>query len=256
MTGELHALFPDINFGDPDYIDLLRSVSVTTPTLIFAMTARVGSTALMSIFKKIDAIGDMTEIFNARGVANMHSARLKADSFIDYIDKLKRSRKSAIFGFKVAWQDFEFLVPNEMYKILFPNAKFVFLDRIDLEAQAVSVYAARATGLWHRKSGTQVELPASVEFDVARINARAAELLKHKLNWCAFFQKHNILPLTIIYEIIRDNPISAVEAICAYVDVVPEKRLNWDDSEIVRLDVPAFAELLRKYRLAKALSSS
>jgi LPS sulfotransferase NodH len=253
MTGEISALFSDINFADPDYIRVLQSVSVTTPTLIFAMTARVGSTALMSLFKKVDALGDMTEIFNARGVANMHAAQLQAHTFVDYIKGLSRTRKNAIFGFKVAWHDFEFLVPNDVYKILFPNAKFVFLDRIDLDAQAVSVYASRATGLWHRTSATQVTLPQSVAFDATQIDVQAAELLRHKLLWCSFFQRHKIFPLTVIYEMIRDDPTSAVDAICKYVDVVPEKQLTWDDSENVRLGVPAFADLLRKYKLSKSL---
>lgn len=179
------------------------------PTLVLAMTARTGSTQLCSILESIKAFGNPDEIFNPRGVVQNNMKKLSVNSFVDYIHKLTNT-DAPFFSFKTSWNDFEPV--SNVYQKIFPQAKFFFLDRFDIVAQAFSLYKAVETGLWHKKVGQLNDVPAlSVEqVDVERVQNLMKKLLTEKFKWESFFFANRLVVLHFYYEIINKDWSAAV----------------------------------------------
>jgi LPS sulfotransferase NodH len=221
-------------------------------TLIIAMTERSGSTNLCSVLAKLGPFGEPEEYFNPQGLMERLPEQLGAKSASDYLAKL--SDRSEIFCFKVSglnWRPFE-----QRAKIIFPNARYVYLDRMDLEAQAISLYRARKTWVWHTRQGSTREMPAP-EFDPAELEACRQQLLIGKTKWADFFFKNDIKPLHIKYEHLLADMPKAVQMICGeagrlvFKDTVPG-----GDFSILRDEVTdAWKERLQALRVGETIEA-
>jgi hypothetical protein len=248
---EFLRLFPEMELQNPEYIRILNECAITRSSVIFAMTARVGSTGLTSILHKNMGFNFIEEIFNGRGVADNLINKNGIKTFFEYMKFINEYHASKVFSFKTCWADFEFLAAGNLYKTLFPNSRFVFLDRVDIEAQAVSLFAASKTGLWHRQKNADFDYPEHVSLDRDDIDRCLWQLFQEKLMWCAFFQDNTIMPLTLIYEMINGDPSAAVEAIFKYASLPTPQSTSWEAGDTEKINAPANFELLRQYRNAR-----
>lgn len=194
------------------------------PTLILAITARTGSTQLCSVLESLNIFGSADEIFNPRGVINSNIKRLGVNSFAEYIDKLVH-QSGDFFSFKTSWSDFEPI--STFYMRIFPNAHFIFLDRFDIVAQALSLFKAIVTERWHCSSQSKskkIELTLE-QLDADRITSLMQRLMHEKFQWEWFFYNNDLRVRHLYYEIIRNDWGKAARMIAeqfGYHDVEPE----------------------------------
>lgn len=182
------------------------------PTLILAMTARTGSTQLCSLLESIEVFGSPDEILNTRGVVQNNIKRNGALSFVDYIDKLT-SIDAPCFSFKTSWLDFKPI--SQVWMKIFPKAEFVFLDRLDIVAQAFSLLKAIETGQWHFNvnSITEISSLRQDQVNAERVQSLMKTLMHEKLQWEKFFFSNRLMVPHIYYEIIKDDWSTAASLI-------------------------------------------
>jgi LPS sulfotransferase NodH len=190
--------------------------SFDAEVFIFCMTPRVGSTALMSLLEDAGLCDRIEEILNPRGVVDQYVQEFGLTSFRQYI-KTIRSSIGDRFAFKTSWNDFSFLAENRLFSSLFPRHRFVFLDRTDIDAQAVSLYVAQQSDFWHARRGVQSNRnTASIEYDQRKIEQVAWLIYLEKTKWASFFHSENIVPVTLLYEHFQDQMPEAAKVICRY----------------------------------------
>ena len=207
----LAEAFPDFGyFREADFLP----ASCRKPTIMLAMTPRTGSTHLCAALAAASA-GHCApdEVFNPRGVVQNLKQRRQVDTFADYIEAFER-QPGPFFMFKTTWHDFRAVAPFS--RRMFPDLRVIYLDRQDTVAQAVSMFRAMTTELWHKhpdgRMGGQVAknglLPAAqirTKFDAARIAKIIDDLEQERSGWMTFFAAERIEPLRITYEAFRDD---------------------------------------------------
>lgn len=195
----LEVLFPELpHLSSND----LRQISIQKPTVMIAMTARTGSSHLCSGLASVVRSGKPRELFNTRSRRTPEQKRCGAATFGAFLEQYAAASEGVVV-FKACWLDFASF--QDKVHLLFPNLKIVYLDRFDIEAQAVSLYRAMLSGYWHSSQ----DMAASPKrdnnevrnlFDLQQI-CHVIDLLRHeKWQWEDYFFRHDLLPLRVHYE--------------------------------------------------------
>ncbi|MBA2347141.1 MAG: sulfotransferase [Solirubrobacterales bacterium] len=93
-----------------------------------------------------------------------------------------------------------FDVPADFLFELVPEARFVYIVRSDVDAQAVSLWTAMHTNEWHRRADVQ-HLPVTrPRYDFAEIDRLRDALVLCELHWDRFFRANSIRPVEVVYE--------------------------------------------------------
>ncbi len=102
---------------------------------------------------------------------------------------------------------------------------FVYLTRLDVLGQAISLELARQTNIWasNRISWANGSNP---EYNKERIEGTIFELLHCRTRWEAYFSRNGIGPLRLSYERVVDEPQSIVEEVARYVGVAERPKIG------------------------------
>jgi LPS sulfotransferase NodH len=154
-------------------------------------------------------------------------------TYEDYVRaKIAHSTVNGLFGAKVGWVHFAPLYASGAYAHYFGQAKFVYMTRQDMVAQAISSYIARQVGYRH---SYQVDDPARLEedvpFDFDEISRLIAQFRDIQSDWEWFFEKEGVTPLRLTYEALTADPAAALHAIGGLVD------RPMGDSPVVETDI-------------------
>ena len=139
----IKELFPELETYKAEDFEQLR---FEKPVLMIAMTARTGSTHLCSALSSVVDAPSPTEIFNPRGAIQRQLKQRNVSSFRDYLKSMSQD-SGEYFIFKTSWKDF--VCFKNYYQSMFPNLNILYLNRLDIEQQAVSLYKAKMSGVWH-----------------------------------------------------------------------------------------------------------
>ncbi len=84
----------------------------------------------------------------------------------------------------------------------FADAIWVYIDRRDVFAQAVSMYLAQTTKVWHKKGEPAEATPPAplLDCDYEKLKGHVNDFLAEKEQWQAFFRHYKITPIRIDYE--------------------------------------------------------
>lgn len=187
---------------------------VEKPVLIMAMTPRCGSTNLCSALAKLSHFGAPEEFFNVHGPMQQLAEATGAQSADDYVQEL--AGRAPIFAFKVKWNDFAPFAGRAAE--VFPQARYVMLDRHDVDAQAISAYRALNTGEWHVRRGEQPVREAP-KFDPVAIHHERFAIQVEREHWDRWFFDKAISPLRLMYETYTPSLPLAIARICALFDL-------------------------------------
>jgi LPS sulfotransferase NodH len=215
---KLTDVFPELrDYSAADFAALASS----KPVLMMAITPRTGSTNLCDAYSRSLKVGEPVEIFNPRGVAQWQKKKRGVADFRSYMMSLYAD-PGEWFGFKVSWPQFGFFVPY--YKLMFPNLKVVYLDRYDVEAQAVSLFKAVVSGEWHKKTGSDAGRKMAPEeldakFDLQQICQTIRNVEAGKKQWRSFFFDEGIYPAYVYYEDFAKDVNRAIEYIVKFIGV-------------------------------------
>ena len=217
---------PRLDFANP--VPLRKSY-------IIASSYRCGSTFLCSELWKSGVLGAPTEYLNIdAGNAAIPSAaepgrlmvRFGAKTPEDYFVKLveHRTGRNGIFGMKAHGHHFEAALTwcPSMLKISAP-VTFVYINRRDKVAQAVSMAKAMQTNAWI--SFDQVT-GKNTRYDAGFIEQCKNELEQQRLNWWRWFDTNNVTPFVVTYEDLVADKASVVRSIIELLEAgndEPEK---------------------------------
>lgn len=136
----------------------------------------------------------------------------------------------------------------------FAKGVWVYVERRDVYAQAVSMYLAEETGLWVRRRGrtennVERKTPA---YNFGRLSAFLRNFALERDAWQAFFRHYGIEPIRIYYEdAVDDYPEYLNELLEAaglrMIENVPERRITKIGAETSI----GFAQLLRNDIIAR-----
>ena len=179
-------------------------------TGVVCISARVGSTALVSGLANCGLAREILEILNPRNRFKVLQAKYRATSLQQYVNAYHQDcMTTSKLVFKTGYPDFRYFVNRQTLPIVFPQARFVFMDRGDIVAQAYSLWKARKYAIWHRRAGQaageDVEIGVD-DRDLAVILRSAMNLTKVKNNWLQFFLAEGIDPLVVSHEDLLRDP--------------------------------------------------
>ena len=205
---------------------------------ILCSTPRTGSTLLCSLLQATGVAGYPESYFRSQDIA----ARAKAwgicrqdgsFTFEDYLNcVLERGRSTNdVFSTRVMWGTMAELTSNlrligtagddlEVLSQAFGTTKFVYLERIDRVAQAISRLRAEQTHVWHVTDSADHANPKREAFyNEAAIQHYIDESEAHDRAWNKWFHQNNILPLRLNYEDLDAAAIPVVHQVLDFIGV-------------------------------------
>lgn len=177
-------------------------------TAVISMTARVGSTAFVSALNTAGLFhSPIKEIFNPRHAMKTIIGDDNPASLIDYLNRYYAEDPSGILAFKTNWIDFAPALNfvGDEFDAVFPNAKFVHIERKDKVAQAYSLWKANEYNVWHREKGAEYKNPVVGRVPLDPIKRNLINLQSEERKWAEFFDSNEIKPHRVWFEDIVDD---------------------------------------------------
>lgn len=197
-------------------------------TAVISMTARVGSTAFVSALTSCGLSGrPIREIFNPRSSMKDLSEKFKPSSLVDYLNQYYGQETSGVLAFKTNWIDFATVVnwTGNHFREIFPEVKFVHIERKDKVAQAYSLWKANEYNIWHREAGAKYESPVVGQVPLGPIKNNLANLQAEETKWQQYFEMNEIVPHRVYFEDFSENLTDAVSGAFQYfTGEMPEKK--------------------------------
>lgn len=236
---------------------------------VIACTPRVGSHLLADALTSTRMAGHPREWlprFAADAVPSTPRDRLRLvtqppssqetyDPAIDgaYIEQVLASGTSenGVFGIVIHWFVLQDAVrrlrafvgtsesaPHRVLASAFPNVSYVWLERRDKIAQAVSWYTAIQTGTYvGRHVRTDPHEDARLRFDYAQIRYLLTAITAFENGWRSFFAASGVTPLVLHYEDLSAQYVAAIRSVlellqldAAAADIALPKREKYADA--------------------------
>lgn len=183
-------------------LDFPRSAPLRK-SYVVASSYRCGSTFFCSELWRTGVLGAPGEYLNigeGRMLRDVMANRLQAASPEDYFAKLLacRTSRNGVFGMKAHFHHFEAALNwcPSMLDLLSP-VTYIYLNRRDKLAQAVSMARAMQTDAWTSMDGA-VEM--ALRYDEGLIIQCLEDIRQQRLGWLRWFEINNIAPFVVNYE--------------------------------------------------------
>ena len=193
-------------------------------SFIVASAQRCGSTFLCNLLWQTGVLGAPAAYFQyrkrptAKTLRDMMMERLKASSPDDYLAKLLACRTSTngIFGVKVHFHDFEAMLRQtpDILDRLAP-ATFIYVERTDKLAQAVSLAMALQTDAW---TSLKKSAARTVRYDRDLITKCLEQNEQQELSWQTWFEENDVEPWRVTYEDLTVDSAAVVRRVVELLD--------------------------------------
>jgi LPS sulfotransferase NodH len=206
-------------------LNALQAQADPASRYVIAMTPRSGSTYLCDLMSSISRFGQPNELLNQDGLAK-HIKDAPGRTPDEYLRHILRNRQTdnGVSGLKTSWFQFENFTGYMDDRVYLAGFKYIYLTRRNLAAQAVSLYKATATGVFHTDTEHSPEALAKLhdlEYDYAAIKYWYDHIVVQEKGWQSYFYENSIYPLCISYEDIAENVFKVLQRIAAYVAANP-----------------------------------
>lgn len=197
-------------------------------SFVLCSTPRSGSTMLADLLESTALVGRPREWLGVGFTTEVLPA-IGRRGFADYVVRSAGSaRATGVFGLKLHWYQSELLFhllrllrgtrglsDRQLLEASLPDPRFLWLQRDDDVAQAVSWWKATATGVWLHGGASAGE----PEFDFEAIDARVRQVRRQNDAWRQWFAEMGIEPLTITYEELVRDPAAVTRSVLAYLEL-------------------------------------
>jgi LPS sulfotransferase NodH len=184
--------------------------------------ARSGSTFLCQLLASTGVLGRPREYFNVEAIRRDVTPDYPADPEGQLMAMSRlAATPNEVYGLKVLTNQFDAVLATRWATRL-PALSFVYLERRDLLAQAISLIRAIQTKQWtsgHARLGE----PA---YDAAAINNLLVSFARDEARWRYYFARNGIEPLRLVYEDLMADPQGPVTAVAALMGVDPAPRVD------------------------------
>lgn len=211
-------------------LDFPRSTPLRK-SYVVASSYRCGSTFFCSELWRTGVLGAPAEYLNigqGRMLRDVMAARLRAVSPVDYFGKLlaRRTSRNGLFGMKAHFHHFGPALAwcPSMIELLSPTT-YIYLNRLDKLAQAVSMARAMQTDAW---TSMDRAVATPLRYDEGSIMRCLNEIEQQGLGWLRWFEINNVTPFVVNYEDLVADTAAVIGSVVELLDV------RGDEPETVR----------------------
>jgi LPS sulfotransferase NodH len=131
-----------------------------------------------------------------------------------------RRCQGGVFAAKIHFRDFRRTLNNPIGLSLLKGGFFIHLYREDMLKQAVSEYFGQLTGRWGIDDTVTSEPAADPNFfDHSAIDRALDDISEQDRGWRLFLARKGIVPMSISYEKLCEDPLGFVEAIASHLGI-------------------------------------
>lgn len=191
-------------------------------------TSRSGTTFFVDVLNRTGELGHIREHMNGY-MQKTGATKWRAKSMSDYVAKSvqRHTTDNGVYGFKGTA---EALLPLIQIGELPDNAaewSWITVRREDIVSQAISLYRAKSTGVWHNRGRrSSSEKPPMPPYDFAAIEKQVNLIQRRQGQIERFISHHGLQPLRLVYEEFRDDPTDALHAVFEHVGLPAPARLR------------------------------
>ncbi len=216
----------------------------TQPVLpyMIAFTMRCGSTLLCE-YLTANGLGRPTEYFQyPHGVKNAWLYDALGVSKTDFKqmmqELIKQCSPNGIFGAKMLWYHKQALI-EEMQKHdphiqeiedIFPNTRWIYMQRKDKVAQAVSLWRAEYSGRWH--SPDHAHKTKKPKYNFRALYLMYVSILAEEQAWERYFKDQAITPFSFYYEDLLADPRKIISQIADFIEAPSHLLVSEADVEL------------------------
>jgi LPS sulfotransferase NodH len=176
-------------------------------TLLFAHSARSGSTAITNSFAEMGVAKSIDEIFNPQVFVHRLHKKFGGDSLQEYLNNVHRgAMMTNTMAFKSTLYHLNPVLDAISFEQIFPGLRIVYIERHDKLAQAISMYRAMISNRWHVITKNIDDIQNNLVFDKEKIIKLKANFEKEAVDWDRQFVNWGIDPFRISYEEFAENP--------------------------------------------------
>lgn len=207
-------------------LDMVRYAKVAeipdpAPRYLIAMTPRSGSSHLCDVVKNTNLMGRPGEMLSAQFIPNIlkNAPGKNPDDYLQQVMKVVRTR-NGVAGIKVSWFQFHEFCQAMKDPSVFEKFRFVHLTRRDLPAQAVSLYCATESNVFHTNvehTSQETTKLATLDYDFEKIKQWYRHIEAQEIGWRQYFAKHNIFPLAVTYDEIEADVVAVTRRIAHFI---------------------------------------
>lgn len=189
--------------ADEESIESYLSAPEPSQCYFVFFTPRSGSSWLTELLATNGGYGNPSEWFSPDVIPEV-AEKLKVDNIYDYIAVAKRRLADAdtgVFGLELTYFQFEMIreLIDLSLHFSWDSIRVFYLSRQDIVAQAVSLYKAVTSRVFHSTDIMDGKIP-SVEYNVEEISYWLEHIVQQEIGLEALFSRLGIVPIRLNYE--------------------------------------------------------
>lgn len=205
------------------YTELLNYSPLPGTRYIIAMTPRSGSSYLADVMTSTRLLGTPEEYLNLDFLPEILKAvpSLSPDEYLPNILK-HAATPNGVSGIKASWGQFRDFKDALNTRTDLLDFRYIYLIRRSLPLQAISLYRATETGVFHTNvtHGEQsLSKLAGLQYDGNRIAHWHQHIVYEERGWLEYFVENRLTPLTITYEDIEEDIGLVVQRIANFLQI-------------------------------------
>ncbi len=215
---------------------------------LICATPRTGSTLLCGLMASTKVAGQPESYFRQPDEqlwADRWDIVRSSDGIFEYSEFIRAAldagrSENGVFAARIMWGTLNLLFDRlstvypataggdyDLLNLAFGHTRFIYLNRDDVLAQAVSWYRAEQTDVWHdtaQEESKQPKLEPRYDFD--QIHNLVQTIEEHNSAWRMWFASVGIQPLMVRYEDLAADPVGVAREILDYLGLrLPPGRL-------------------------------
>jgi len=220
LDGKLRAHFNAL-YGDGRAVEPYRRPSLPIrKTYCILITPRSGSTWLTRRIARLDVLSCPDEFFNVNEFGNTLKFNPGRDIYevFDLVAR-KNCTDSGLFGFEMSYFDLaEFEREAKLLDVMLGEKHFFYLSRRNFVAQAISLFTAVESGVFHTYQSDAVErLP--IPYDGDKIRYWACHILQQEYGFQRWLDANEVWPVRLSYEDLLDDVDGTIRRIARHLGV-------------------------------------
>lgn len=201
----VEELLAEVKVDEQARRKIRRRAEPATQRHVIFFTPRSGSSWLHAAVRATQALGEPNEFFNPAFIRSI-GRRLQANTLEEFFDAILRAKKTpnGVFTLEVTY--FQFIRIGDraaFFRHLPPTSPSVLLVRENIVAQAISLYKAVETEVFHANVASPDAIRRSQAFDAydgGKILNWVRHIRQQERGFEELFAEHGIAPLRLSYE--------------------------------------------------------
>lgn len=205
---------------------------------MIAMTPRSGSSYLSDLLSNTKLVGRPGEFLPYEHIEiALNNLGKKHPSIQEHFTwVVNQTKTNGIFGQKASYYQFRpFLNWNgtNVFDVLFPNTRYIYLIRRNIVKQAISLYIATSTNLFHTNvdiDNESIEKRKQIEYNEEQIYFWIKHIYDQEIEWEKYFEKNSLSFLKFFYEDMINDIKWSLESILGFIGSGINYRLEIGDT--------------------------